>query len=273
MNPSSLASSEAAQTPRTAVRPRAWLGAAIVLLLAAQALLWQGQLVHLRPRLDVVPPPPSAWAMKAQALGDEAFLHRWRVLELQVFGDSGGRATPLRQFDYARLTEWFRALDGLDPRSDVVPTIAAYIFGQTREPAQQRLIIDYLREHARNDMGRKFRWTAHAALLARHRAGDVELALATLDDLSLAPASSLPGWVRLMPAFLRAQVGEREAAIDLMRVMAQDPQLAETERAYLAWQIERLQKAPEAKDAEDARPNARPSTPPNARTAAAGALP
>lgn len=247
-NPSARTASVPAATAPAGSRRPVWPQRLLLLglfgLLTAQAVLWTGQLARIQPRLDIVPPAPSAIALHAAALGDHQALFRWRALELQAFGDSGGRVTPLNQLDYDELVRWFDALDSLDPRAAHVPTLAAFVFGQTRDPAQLRLVADYLRRHARHDLARQYRWNAHAATLAAHRLGDRALAFEILSELGALPAQDLPIWVRLMPAFLYTQLGETEAATDLLRaILVSGEDLPATEQRYLHWQIERLQSA------------------------------
>lgn len=219
-------------------------GLAVVLaLLVAQFALWHFRLVGIQPRLDVVPPVPTRLALEAAAFGDRQVLFRHKALELQAFGDAGGRSTPLEQYDYQELVRWFDALGSLDHRSAVVPTIAAFVFGQTKNPAQLRLVADYLRRHARRDPELHYRWTAHAAMIAAHRLNDPDLALSILSDLDGVRPEALPGWMRAMPAFLRARLGQERAALELFQaILKNGDALTDTERAYLVWQIEQLRK-------------------------------
>ena len=223
------------------VWPQRLLLLALLAGLAAQALLWTLQLGRIQPRLDTVPTAPTALSLRAAAMGDSQALFRWRVLELQAFGDRGGRVTPLTQLDYTELVRWFDVLGTLDARASHVPTIAAFVFGQTTDPAQLRLIAEHLRRHARQDLAKQYRWNTHAAMLAAHRLNDSALAFDTLSDLDTVPAGELPVWVRMMPAFLHAQVGEAQAAADLLQaILSSGEDLPATEQRYLQWQIQRL---------------------------------
>ncbi|OYY53717.1 MAG: hypothetical protein B7X59_00530 [Polaromonas sp. 39-63-203] len=221
-------------------RPTA-IGWLLMLLFALHVIVWQTQVTNIRPRLDVVPPAPAAWELRAASFGDEQLAFRSRVLELQSFGDTGGRATPLSEYDYAELVRWFEALDKLDPKARVVPTMAAFLYGQSSDDAQVRQIVGYLRRRGAADPQREYRWTAQASMMAAHRLQDPAFAMEILGDLKQADMARLPAWVRLLPAFLHARVGEREAAADLLRaILATSKNLPESEKRYLESQIKQL---------------------------------
>ncbi|WP_372827694.1 hypothetical protein [Polaromonas sp.] len=246
---------------RRLARPTAttWL---LLALFALQFALWQGRLAGIQPRLDVVPPAPQRQALLASTFGDAQTAFRWRVLELQAFGDAGGRTTPLQQYDFAELVRWFEALDSLDGQASVVPTMAAFIYGQTPDPAQLRQVVDYLRRRGAANPAREYRWTTHAAMLAAHKLGEPALALDILSDLKQVPESALPRWVQMMPAFVYAQVGERQSAADLLRAILGDGKpLAPSDRQYLEWQIGRLTSPPGAPPAARAQGSRAPSAP------------
>ncbi|MCB9991585.1 MAG: hypothetical protein H6867_09505 [Rhodospirillales bacterium] len=91
--------------------------------------------VHSRPlqaRWVNVPPVPSEAAAIAMALGDRALAYRMYGIMIQNLGDTGGRVTPLKDYDYPRLGQWFMLEDKMDERSDFIPYLAAYYFGGVR---------------------------------------------------------------------------------------------------------------------------------------------
>ncbi len=181
-----------------------------------------------------VPNAPPATAASLVTLGDAQLFYRAATFSLQNMGDQGGRVTPLIDYDYDRLSAWFDLLDGLDPAASYAPTLAAFYFSQTPSKDDLRSIVGYLSRIGSRDPSRNWRWLAHAVYLARHRLGDLPLALEVAQQLAGLAGSEAPVWVRQMPAFVLAAVGEREAADDLLQtILATDPNLSVDEIAFM----------------------------------------
>ncbi len=216
--------------------------AAVLAAFCLQALYWS-QTRELRAGWEGVPPAPSAQVAHALALGDGQFLYRATAFALQNMGDEGGRVTPLKDYDYQRLGQWFALLDRFDPRAEYLPVLVGYYFSQSQKPEHVRIVIAYLTRIATRDPEHNWRWLAHAVYLARHRVGDMNLALDLAYRLAALDAPGLPIWTRQMPAFVLAEVGDKEAARDLMEViMESDPNLAPGEIDFMRDFIEtRLQ--------------------------------
>jgi hypothetical protein len=189
--------------------------------------LWASQ---IRIEEAIVPEPPPRSQLQAFAFGDGQLLYRALGLEMQNFGDTGGRFTPMGDYDYALLKTWFERLDELDPRSDYVAAIASDYYAVSAKPADIRLVVDFLLTHARRDPATKWRWMARAAYLARHKLGDRRYALDIARELAALSDPGLPVWVRAMPAYVLAEIGEREAASDLLNaILASDPKITPEE--------------------------------------------
>lgn len=193
----------------TRARANIMLAATLVLNLA----FWSGS-KFIYAKWEGVPPVPTRNGATMMALGDPEFAYRLGAITLQNLGDSGGRVTPIRNYDYARLGAWFKLLDDLDPASDHVPMLAAYYFGATRVPADVAVVVDYLSAAGARPIGSKWRWLVHAIFLARHRLDDLQLALDLAYKLSKMQLVDdvMPGWARQMPAFVLKEQGDREDA-------------------------------------------------------------
>lgn len=188
----------------------------VVFLAAALALnlaFWAGTR-HIYAKWEGVPPVPTRAGAVMMALGDAQFSYRLGAMTLQNLGDSGGRITPIRDYDYAKLGAWFALLDLLDPASDHVPMLAAYYFGATRVPNDVAVVVDYLGQVGQRTVGSKWRWLVHAVFLARHRLGDLQTALDLAYKLSKMELQDdqMPAWGRQMPALVLKAKGDREDA-------------------------------------------------------------
>ena len=197
--------------------PRGALAAVLIALGLQGAFWWQTR--ELQAGWEGVPPAPSHQVAKALAMGDGQFLYRAATFVLQNMGDEGGRVTPLKDYDYQRLGQWFSLLDRFDPQSEFLPVLVGYYFSQSQNPDDVRIVISFLAHIAIRDPERNWRWLAHAIYLARHRVKDMNLALSLAYRMAAIKSPGIPIWARQMPAFVLADVGEKEAARDLMEAI------------------------------------------------------
>lgn len=187
------------------------------LALFLQIFYWAAS-ADIRAKWQGVPPVPSRTGAVMMALGDSEFSYRMLGMTLQHLGDTGGQATPLKDYDYKKIGQWLWLLYELDPASDHAPLLAAYYFGATMEAEDSAVIVDYLGKIGQNPVGEKWRWLAQAAYLARHRVRDLDLALDLAYKLSkMEPIDDiLPMWARHMPASILQEQGDKEAARDII---------------------------------------------------------
>ncbi len=186
---------------------------ALLALLAVQGVCWW-QLRGTPPPMDIVSPPPGRAAVEALALGEDQVFFRLLGMEVQTAGDLFGRFTALFHYDYQRLYHWWTLLDGLDPTSNYIPTLASYYYGQTQFIPDTRYVVRYLREHAERDITTKWWWMVQAIYIANHKLKDADLALEMAKELE--GQHALPIWVQQLPAFLHEQRGEMDAALAIM---------------------------------------------------------
>lgn len=215
----------------------------LVLALALNILFWFGS-SDIYAKWGGVPPVPTHNGAIMMGLGDPEFSFRLGAITLQNLGDSGGRVTPMRDYDYKALGDWFWLLNSLDPASDHVPMLAAYYFGGTRVPGDVAVVVDYLSRVGQNPAGIKWRWLVHAAFLARHRLYNIDLALDIAYRLSKMQLvdDTMPAWARQMPAFLLTEKGDKEAARKITEGLilsghAFDPNEVNFMRSYLVEQL------------------------------------
>ena len=192
-------------------------------------------LIDERPhRGPIVPTPPSTLALTVSGLGDTQLSYRFAGLKLQEIGDIGSEITPLVEYDYDRIVAWLDKLDKLDPQSNFIPALSAYYFGLVRDPHRLALIIDFLAASMERNPKDRWRYLAHSVFLARHRLDDPSKALEIAQKISNLKHPSIPIWVRQMPAFALADIGEEEAAIDLMKtILVSSPNIPSGEQELM----------------------------------------
>lgn len=186
-----------------------------------------------------VPPPPGEAGASLMTLGDPQLAYRMTGLMLQNFGDTGGRTTPLQDYNYEHLGLWFYRADQLDPISNHVPLLAAYYFGATQDPSMLGPVIDYLAHVGRRGADQKWRWLGQAIHLARFRMEDTDLALELAHELAGLDEPDMPGWARQMPVFILNAQGDRESAYDFMvGVLREEAEnMHPNEVNFMAWYI------------------------------------
>jgi hypothetical protein len=185
---------------------------AIISVLLVQISFWY-KTKHIKPDMIIVPNVPKLNTIKLLSLGDEQFYFRNFAFKIQNAGDSWGRFTALKHYNYQKLQGWFYLLDELDDQSNFVPSLASYYYSQTQNPEDTIYIIEYLRDHANKDLRNKWWWLVQAVYIANHRLKDNKLALDIAYELASTPKDvEMPYWARQMPAFIHEARGERNAA-------------------------------------------------------------
>lgn len=192
----------------------------LYLALLAQITLWF-YTRNIKPEMYIVPPVPGATEVQALSFGDNQFYFRVLAFQIQNAGDTFGRFTALKQYDYKKLSMWFTLLDSLDRESNFIPALASYYFSQTQNTSDVRYVIDYLVAHSEHDLQKNWWWMAQAVYLAQHRLKDKHLALELAYKLAAIPGD-LPIWARQMPAFIHEDLGEKEAALAIIMGIAEN---------------------------------------------------
>lgn len=183
--------------------------------LILQIMLWT-QTKHFKPDFTIVPDVPSELSVKAFSFGDEQFYFRTLAFDLQNAGDTFGRFTALKLYNYPKLYQWFTLLAKLDNKSSFVPSIAAYYYSQTQNTPDVKYVVQYLEEDASRDLYNKWWWMGQAVYLANHKLKDKDWALKLAYKLASTPRNDIPMWAKQMPAFILEQKGEEEQAMQII---------------------------------------------------------
>lgn len=222
------------------------------LLLTVLVLLQVGYWYKTRditPEMGIVPDVPGREALHALTFGDDQFYFRILAFNLQNAGDTFGRSTSLRYYDFNKLYLWFNLLDELDAKSNMIPAMATYYFSQTQNTADVRYVVDYLYTHSVRDVGNKWWWLVQAIYLAMHKLDDKDLALKVSKPLV---NPKVPVWAQQMAAVVREKRGEMEAAYDIMQTIkehAQKDDIKDMDLKYMAYFIkERLHRLEKIED-------------------------
>lgn len=192
----------------------AWL--VLCLVLCLNIVFWI-ETRNVLPEWNNVPPVPSSAAKAGlPGLGDAQAAYRMYGYTLQNLGNTGGLYENLKKYDYAMLERWFSVAHALNPRSDFVPVLAAYYFGALDGyPDKTAHVVSYLAMAGEDPYPQKWRWLAQAVYLARYQERNLPRALELAERLASLETPTAP-WARQMPAFVQLDMGNREAAYEVM---------------------------------------------------------
>lgn len=188
---------------------------ALVFALLVNFLFWLN-LRGVQAQWGNVPPAPKEHFAAIYGLGDEKFSYRINALMLQNLGDTGGRVTALKDYDYEKLNAWFLLQDKLDPVSDYIPYLASYYFSAVQDPEKFRPVLDYLKMVGIRPEGTKWKWLVQGIFFARHKLGDLEKALELANELAITENKDAPIWTRQMPAFVMNAKGSKREAYSML---------------------------------------------------------
>jgi hypothetical protein len=188
-----------------------------LVLAAALALQIGWQAASPKPLADAAALgyPPDGTLLRTASLGEPIALSQLLVLYLQAFDNQPGVSVPYQDLDYDAVEAWLlRALE-LDPAGQYPLLMASHLYDQVPDEAKVRQMLQFVHRQFFVDPDQRWRWLAHAAIIAKHRLGDEALALQYADDITR-HAGKASGWARQMRIFILADMGECEAARALL---------------------------------------------------------
>lgn len=163
-----------------------------------------------------VPDVPSKISLILPTLGDEQFAYRYHTLILQNMGDTGGNSTALKDYNYDKIEDWLTTLYNLDDKAAIIPYLASYYYGATPDNSQIHYIIDFLEKAGKGGQENDWRWLVQAVILAKHSQKDLSRALELSEELTKIYRPDMPEWILRMPAFITADMGDKETAYQLL---------------------------------------------------------
>jgi hypothetical protein len=181
-----------------------------------QLFLWH-KFENFKTPSDIVPQAPNQYLVSASSFGDNEFLFRILAMRLQNSGDVFAGFVSLKNYDYSRVYDWMTALDTLNDKSRLVPSLASYYYSQTTKKEDNRYIVKYLEEHSIKNIDANWWWLFQAVFIAKANLKDLDLALDLAKKLAQNNAKEAPFWTKQMPAFISAEKGEDCVAFKLIQ--------------------------------------------------------
>jgi hypothetical protein len=214
---------------------------AVIVLGAALALhvLWRAFEPKPQATGAALYAPPSVASLRVASLGEPIALAQALTLYLQAFDNQPGLSIPYRDLDYRAVLAWLRTILTLDPHSQYPLMMAAHLYAQLPDAAKTRQMLDFVHQEFLHAPEQRWRWLAHAAIIAKHRLHDMPLALRYADDITR-NARTAQSWARQMRIFILEDMGESHAAAVLLGGLLESGEV--TDPAEIRFLTERLEK-------------------------------
>ncbi len=217
--------------------------AAFVLLLACQLLLHhlgQRQLATEYRPLDT---PLGLDSYHGISMGSRQLLGYLLAIRLQLHDNQVGRHFSYSLIDYGRLVEWLDRITGLSQGTEYPMLLASRVYSSTKDEQRLRQMLAFIARRFEDDPQKHWRRLAEACLLAKHKLGDLELALGYAERLAQQPASiDMPQWARDFRFLLLAELNELEAAIAIIQAMLETDAIDDPdEKLFLQEKLSKFQ--------------------------------
>ena len=213
------------ERPLQAVPRGVW---AMLLVALFLQMTWQWSQPRPVASAETLDAPLPVATLRVASVGEPVVLAQLMTLYLQAFDNQPGISIPFRDLDYQRVQQWLETILTLDPIGQYPLLMAAQVYAQVPDRSRERLMLEFVHRQFMLDPNRRWRWLAHATIMAKHRLKDDALALSYARDIAqYAPAA--PGWARQMQIFILEDIGELESAKILLGGLlaggeVQDPQ-------------------------------------------------
>jgi hypothetical protein len=176
------------------------------------------------------------------SLDDPLTMSRLMMLWLQAFDNQPGISISFHELNYFSVQAWLDQVLLLDPGNPYPLMAASRVYGSINNPEKQRLMLDYVYDKFQEDPEGRWRWLAHASIVAKHQLNDLPLALKYADTLAeKLQNKNVPFWAKDMRLTLREDMGQYEAAAILIGGLLESGQIKdETELRFLQQKLEEI---------------------------------
>ena len=191
-------------------------------LFALQVGYHQLRQYAFEPGYQALDNPLSAEMYRTLAMGSEELLGYLLIIRLQLHDNQLGRHFRYGLIDYDRLIRWLDLVSEINRDTEYPMLLASRIYTQTGDPVRLRKILAFIERRFGDNPQLHWRRLAEASVIAKHKLGDLDRALAYAERLARLPASvEMPQWARDMEFLLRAELNEVESAIAIIEAMLQ----------------------------------------------------
>ena len=164
--------------------------------------------------------PNSDETYRGVSMGSDKLLSYLLSIRLQLHDNQAGRHMRYSLIDYDLLIEWLEVIQQINPASEYPMLLASRNYSHTSDKQQLRKILKHIDRIFTADPQIFWRNQAEATVVAKHRLGDLKLALKMAENLSSQPETILmPHWARDMHFLLLADLNEYETSLVIIRAL------------------------------------------------------
>jgi hypothetical protein len=211
------------------------LVACFLLILVVQIWTAQGALSAGELAYKPLPDPTVSSTYRVASMGSDRLLSYLLAIRLQLHDNQSGKHMRYEQLDYQKLTHWLEQITALNPHSEYPTMLASRVYSQTSDKQNMRLMIDFIQASFTRDPQLHWRRMTEATILAKHKLGDLSLALLLAEQLTTQPLDVvMPQWARDMQFILLGELNEFETGIAIIVAMLESGSLKNAdERRFL----------------------------------------
>jgi len=193
-----------------------------LLLLALQALHHHIDRRSIEFHYQPLGEPFSAAVYRGLAMGSTQLFGYLLALRLQLHDNQAGQHFRYQLIDYDRLVDWLDQISEVSEGTEYPMLLASRVYTTTSDQAQLRRILEFIERRFDDDPQLHWRRLAEASVIAKHKLGDLDMALGMARKLARQPASvEMPPWARDFEFLLLADLNEVESAIAIIEAMLQ----------------------------------------------------
>jgi len=204
-------------------------------ILVTLSLALSGQVIYRallgptnRVEATALPVAPVADNLRLLTLGEPAVLSKLTMLWLQSFDNQPGISIPFDDLDYGRVIAWLASATALDPWAQYPLFVASHLYSRVNNLRKQRLMVDFIYQQFLQDPNKRWRWLAHAVVIAQHRLHDLPLATKLANALRRqAAGGNVPHWAQQMEIGLMEEQSEYQSAAILIGGLLQNGQITD----------------------------------------------
>ena len=226
-----------------------WVVIGLIVLTSAQFIQRKFSYPPVEVQATALAAPPSPNILRLIAAGEPEVFSKLIMLWLQSFDNQPGISIPFNQLDYGRVIQWLEASLSLSTRSQYPLFAASHLYSRVNNTDKQRMIIEFIYRQFLLDPNRRWRWLAHAIIIAQHRLNDMALARRLAKALrQFGTGDEVPHWAQQMELGIMVTQGEYQSAAMLIGGLLQNGQVTDPhELLFLNLQLKALKnKIPDA---------------------------
>jgi hypothetical protein len=207
-----------------------WIG--LLILFGLQVLVHQAAIQQNVLSYRPLSTPFASTIYQGLSMGSGQLLSYLLAIRLQLHDNQAGKHIRYSQLDYQRLVNWLDQIYQLNTQSEYTMLLASRVYSQTRDRDRLRIILEYIDRTFMQNPQSHWRRLAEASVIAKHKLGDLQLALQMADKLSSQPASvEMPRWARDIQFILLGDMNEFETAITIIVALLQSEAVNDPDEA------------------------------------------